>query len=316
MRPPKGFEAEKFPLRHRLKYATGLGLSSDALNTVFFPIVRSAKGTAATNPLTLPETIQVNPHNSAYEEDAGALCAQMSIIDRLTISLKFNLTHNCAERHYDSGLSGAPGNEVFIGDDITALKFSWRPIFNVFPEKMDAADDNTTTTVAAILAMTKDATLEDIVPITTNKLPTTGPSDVNHPISSVNGVEAVADLNYTSSLVMEDHVFDEDLLQNALRRYTNKGALRSCLGRTRHVTLTRQKPYMNFYIDKFVPRAIRRIQPYAMFGIQVHMPYDVDFGQVTLTRDATAGLAHLGIKMIANYHEWNSEHDQDRGVPT
>ncbi len=308
MRPPRGFEAEKWPLRHRLIYATGLGLSTDNLNTVFMPIVMSSKDTDV-----LPNTIQVNPHNSAYEEDAGPLCAQMSIIDRMRISLKFNMTHHCDVTHHASGVSGA---EAFEGDSINAIKFLWRPIFNVYPEKMDAADDDTGDTVAAILAMTKDATNEDIVALTTNKLASAGPSDRNHPISSVNAVQVNTDFNYTSSLVMEDHVFDETLLQTALRRYTNKGALRSCLGRTRHVTLTRARPFANFFIDKFVPRAIRRVQPYALMGIQVHMPYDVDIGQITLTKDATAGLAHLGVKMIVNYHEWNSEHDQERGTPS
>ncbi len=313
MRPPRGFEAEKFPLRHRLIYATGLGLATDNLNTVFMPIVMSSKDTDV-----LPNTIQVNPHNSTYEEDAGSLCAQMSIIDRMKISLKFNLTHNCETRHETAGTYGANGqtDATFEGDDISALKFHWRPIFNVYPEKLDAADDDTGDTVAAILGMTKDATNEDIVALTTNKLPTNGPSDLSHPVSTVNAVQVVADFNYTSSLVMEDHVFDETLLQTALRRYTNKGALRSCLGRTRHVTLTRTRPFANFFISKFVPRAIRRIQPYALMGIQVHMPYDVDIGQATLTRDASAGLAHLGVKMIVNYHEWNSEHDQERGTPS
>ncbi len=312
MRPPRGFEAEKFPLRHHLIYAYGLGLNSDNANTVFMPLVRASKNTTATSPLTLPETIQVNPHNSAFEEDSGSLCAQMSIIDRLTISLKFAMTSNCNPRAHTSGTSTS---EVFTGDSIKALKFLWRPIFNIYPEKMDATDDDTTLSVAAILGMTKDATNEDVVAITTNNLPSANATKL-HPMSTVNGVEAFTDFNLTTDTILEDHVFDEDLLQTALRRYTNKGALRSCLGRTRHVTLSQSRPYANFYISKFVPRAIRRIQPYGMFGIQVHMPIEADIDQhFTASIAATAGVAHLGVKCIANYHEWNSEHDQDRGTP-
>ncbi len=277
MRPPKGFEAEKFPLRHRLIYASGLNLLSETQNTLFMPIVMSAKGTIATNPLTLPNTIQVNPHNSNLEEDAGCLCAQMSIIDRMSISLKFNLTHYCGPPHHYAGQSGG---ELFEGDDIPAFKFLWRPIFNVYPEKMDATDDNTGTSVSAILGMTKDATLEDIVAVTTNNLPAAGPAEKVQPISTVNGVQAFTDFNMATDLILEDHVWDEDLLQTALRRYTNKGALRSCLGRTRHVTLTRSRPVAQFFIDKFVPRAIRRIQPYALMGIQVHLPIQTDIDQI------------------------------------
>ncbi len=303
MRPPKGFESEKFPLRHRLIYSYGLNVKSDTNNTAFMPIVMASKDTDV-----LPDTIQVNPHNSAFEEDAGPLCAQMSIIDRMTISLKFTMTAACNQAMETS-------SAAWSGDGIKSLKLLWRPIFGVFPEKWDAADDDTTTTVAAILAMTKDATNEDIVPVTTNNLPGTSPGEKTQPMSTVNAVQIFSDFNLTTDTIMEDHVFDEDLLQAALRRYTNKGALRSCIGRTRHFTLSQNRPYANFYIDKFVPRAIRRIQPYGFFGIQVHMPIETDIDQHFNYVTASSGVSHVGVKMIANYHEWNFEFDQDRGTP-
>ncbi len=304
MRPPKGFENEKFPLRHRLIYSFGLQMATDAGNTAFMPIVMSSNDVDV-----LPNTIQVNPHNSAFEEDAGPLCHDMSIVDRMRISLRFNMTHI-------TGITHESAAGVFEGADIPVLKFLWRPMFNVYPEKMDAADDDTGTTVAAILGMTKDATNEDIVALTTNKLPVTGPPELNHPISTVNAVQVKEDYNFTTNVAMEDHVFDEDLLQAALRRYTNKGALRSCLGRTRHVTLTRARPFANFYIDKFVPRAIRRIQPYGLFGIQVHLPLEDAVDQAYQSKATSSSYAHLGVKCIVNYHEWNFEHDQDRGTPS
>jgi len=307
MRPPKGFEAEKFPLRHRLTYGAGLGLSSDNYNTILMPIVMSSKDTDS-----LPNTIQVNPHNSAFEEDSGSLCAQMSIIDRMTISLSFNMTHYCGPAHHYAGQSTS---ELFEGDDVPAIKFLWRPIFNVYPEKLDAADDDTTLTVAAILGLTKDPTNEDIVPLTTNKLPTSSNIDKDLPMSTVNAAQVFGDFNLTTDIKTEDHVWDEDLLQTALKRYTNKGALRSCLGRTRHVTLTNHRPFQNFYIDKFVPRAIRRIQPYAFFGIQVHMALPADDAQFAFAKANQAGVPHIGLRMLVHYHEWNSEHDQERGTP-
>jgi len=313
MRPPKGFENEKWPLRHRLVYGCGLSVGSTTLRTIFMPIVMSSSDVDV-----VPNTIQVNPHNSAFEEDTGPLCAQMSIIDRMRISLKFVLSDFCQPSHIASpGTAGANFDDAtYIGDDIPAINFLWRPVFNVYPEKMDAADDDTGTTVAAILGMTKDATNEDIVAITTNKLNVSGPAELNHPVSTVNAVQVFGDYNMTTNVAMEDHIFDEDLLQAALRRYTNKGALRSCLGRTRHVTLTRNKPYANFYLDKGVPNAIRRIQPYGLFGIQVHLPEDSHVSQQWMMTAAQSTKNHLGVKMIAHYHEWNSEHDQERGTPS
>ncbi len=308
MRPPKGFENEKFPLRHRLIYGCGLSLDTDAKNTVMFPIVMSSNDVDV-----LPNTIQVNPHNSAFEEDAGPLCHDMSIIDRMTISLKFSTTALWNDLAHTSGVAGA---EAFTGDGLQAVNFLWRPVFNVYPEKLDAADDKTGSTVASILGLTKDATNEDVVPLTTNKLAGVGPSDFVFPNSTVNAVQVIADFNMTTDFTPEDHVFNEDTLQTALKRYTNKGALRSCLGRTRHVTLTRNRPFKNFFIDKFVPRAIRRVQPYGFFAIQVHMPIQTHVSQYYNTQSVASGGVAVGIKMIANYHEWNFEHDQDRGTPT
>ncbi len=302
MRPPKGYRAEEYPLRHRLICATSLSMGTNTMNTMMLPIVMASNEMDKTADLVV-----VNPHNTNFEEDGGPLCRDMSIIDRLTISIKFQMTKLCDSAAHTSGLSGA---EVFTGDSVNSFKFLWRPIFNVYPEKLDAADDDTGTTVAAILGLTKDATFEDIVPITTNKLPTAGPSDKPLPASTVNAVQVFGDFNMTTNLNMEDHVFDEDLLQTALRRYTNKGALRSCLGRTRHVTLSRNRPFKNFYIDKFVPRAIRRIQPYGFFAIQIHLPIDTDIEQHTATSTLTDA-GHLGIKIIANYHEWHQDFRQE-----
>ncbi len=303
MRPPRGFENEKYPLRHKLVHACVLNLGTDTLNTVLLPLVMSS-----TDMDVAADTINVNPHNSVnYDEDGGPLVRQMSIIDRMTISIKFSMSHHCGPAHHSSGQSTS---EIFTGDDVPLFKFLWRPIFNVYPEKLDAADDATGTTVAAILGLTKDATNEDIIPITTNKLLTGPTGTLALPVSTVNAVQVFGDFNMTTNTAMEDHVHDETLLQTALRRYTNKGALRSCLGRTRHVTLTRQKPFKNFYIDKFVPNAIRRVQPYGFFAIQIHMPYDADIDQYMQSSVIGNTKGHLQIKMITNYHEWNVEHDQ------
>ncbi len=305
MIPPRGFKAEQYPLRHKLLYSFGLSMKGDTQNSAFAMLIHSSSDMdVETN------TVQVNPHNTAYETDAGPLVRQMSIIDKLNLSIRFNMTSLCNDKAHTSGLAGA---EVFSGDGISHIKLLWRPIFFSFPEKLDAADDDTTTTVAAILALTKDATNEDVVPLTTNKLPVTGPSDLSVPISTVNAVQVKEDFNMTTDLTAEDHVWDETLFQEAMRRYTNKGALKACVGRTRFVNLSRQRPYKTFYISKFVPRAIRRIVPYSFMGIQIHMPADSDVDQDYMDATLTGAKAHVGVKLICNYHEWNMDHDQGMG---
>ncbi len=304
MIPPSGFKSEVYPLRHRLLYSFGLGCRAGDINTGFATLVRHTSDVIAGT----PGSIVVNPHNTNYVTDAGPAVCKMSIIDKLSLSMRFNLTEHTNTSHYDSGLAGS---EVFVGDSIQSLKFLWRPIFFSFNEKLGATDDDTGTSVETILALTSDTTFEDVVPLTTGKLPTAGASELSQPVSTVNIAEDFGDYNMTTNTTFEDHVWDETLFQEALKRYTNQGALRSMVGRTRHVTLTSANPYKNFFIKKFVPRSIRRIQPYSFFGIQIHLPLMSDITQSYITANPTDNVAHLGVKMICNYHEWNADHYQE-----
>ncbi len=312
MIPPSGFTETLYPLRHRVIHSFGLSMKQDAANTSCSVLVRHTNDIITTG-AGVPKMIVVNPRNTAYVSDAGPAVCNMSIIDKLSLSLKFNMTENCLPKRLTSGLSGS---EVYSGDSIQSLKFLWRPIFFSFGEKLAAADDDTGTTVETILGLTSDSTFEDVVPLTTNKLPVIGGSDLNVPASTVNIAEVFGDYNMTTNLNVEDHVWDEDLFQDAMRRYTNKGALKSMVGQTRHVTLTPERPYKNFFIDKFVPKSIRRVQPYTFFAIQVHIPIALHIEQAYHASDLTGGIAHLGVKMIANYHEWNNGHYQNpEGLP-
>ncbi len=169
MIPPKGFANQLYPLRHRLSYSFGLSAATVTQNSAFATLIRHTNDLIA----NVPKIIVVNPHNTNYVTDLGPAVAKMSIIDKLRLSIRFNLTRNAG-----------------VGvDEIDHLKCSWRPVFFSFPEKLDAADDDTGTTVAAILGLTKDATFEDVVPLTTNKLPVQGNSDLSQPVSSVNIAE-------------------------------------------------------------------------------------------------------------------------------
>ncbi len=297
MRPPGGFEAEKYPLRHRIVYSAGLNFAP-TLNTVFLPIVMGSLDMDSD-----AKEIKVNPHNTGYVEDAGPLVRQMSIIDKLTMSLKFNMTEHCLPRNETS-------SAAWLGEGLQSIHLQWRPIFGSFGEKLDAADQDTLQTVATILGLTHSSNFEDVVPITTTKLPIQGASDLPYVASTANAIQVIGDMNMSTDFTMEEHVFDEDLFQKAIRRFTNKGALRSCVGRTRHLTLSRNRSYRNYFLEKFVPRAIRRIMPYTFMGIQVHLPEITHASQAY--HGSTPGTIYplIGVSCICNYHEWNSDHDQ------
>jgi len=304
MIPPRGFASELYPLRHRFEYAFGMNIQDEDNNSGMMTIIRS---TASID--TAPKDIVVNPHHASYVKDPGTVVQKMSIIDKLTMSLQFNMTDACLDRRETA--SG-----VFSGDGIQALKFLWRPFFWSFKEKLEATDDDTGTSVKTILGMTLDTTNKTCHPLTTNDFPIAGGSDLLQPMSTINQAEVIGDLDMTTNTVMEDHPWDEDLFQEALMRYTNKGALKACVGRTRHVTLSRRNPYKNFYIDKFVPKSVRRINQYTYMGIQVFLPLANDPSQPYSVNVITGSIAHLGVRMRCQYNEWNSDHFQDMtGTP-
>ncbi len=286
MIPPSGFKSTLYPLRHKLKYAVGIDAGTAAINSTIFTLVKNYKSANAAT------VVDVNPSHASFDTETGAICGKMSIIDRLKLTLKFNLTR------------------AFIGVNNIALSVQWTPIFFSFPEKLDAADDETTATVATILSLTKDATEEDITPAFGTKIVSVATSSLVHPTSSVNFTEVFGTLNLTTNTQMEGVPFDKDRFHDALKFYTNKGALKACIGQTRSMVLTQDRPQKTYHIDKFVPRAIRRIVPYTYFGILIHVPLESDVSQAFFST-TLATSPSVGVKAICTYDEWNIDHNQD-----
>ncbi len=291
MIPPKGFKDPLHPLRHRFGYGFGLSAVTTTINSGMMILIKNYKGA------NLADTIKVNPKNAGFELETGAICNEQSIIDKLRISMRFNYT------------------EAAKTSGINALHVMWRPIFVSFPEKLDSVDDKSTDTGAAVLSLVKDATEEDVTPLFNNvKFGVVGTSDTLQPVSTANLTETFGILNMDTDLTMEGVSWDEKRFQNSLKYYTNKGAIKACVGKTRHMTLTENRPTKNYYIDKFVPRAVRRIMPYSFMGILVHCPVVTDDDQFYVSGAVTASVVDVGIKAIISYHEWHMDHIQEQEV--
>ncbi len=288
MIPPKGFKSELFPLRHRVIYSFGLCGEDETRNSTIVTLVKNYKSANA------PGTVDVNPHHASFDRETGAICNPMSIIDRLNLSMTFTMTPE-------------PSTDV-----VKALKFQWTPIFFSFPEKLDSKDDFTDVALKTILELVSDATEEDVTPLySTVNLLTTGPSDKPHPASSVNFTEVFGTMNLSTNTDLESVAFDADTFVDAQAYYTNKGAMRASIGRTRHVMLTERFRTKRYFLRKFVPRAIRRIMPYSYMGILIHLPIESDIEQTFFHSPLTSTAIHLGCKVICNYHEWHADHNQD-----
>ncbi len=289
MRPPPGFSSEQFPLRHDFTYGIGLSMTTTTMNSAYATLVKSY------TPVTDATTIDVNPHHASFVVDGGAICQPMSIIDQLTLTIRFNMTEM--------------GKDT---DKLGAMKFQWTPIFFSFPEKLTAVDDRTSATVASILDLTSNATNEDVIPtLSATKLPTSGAGDLNQPLSSVNLTEvATTHLGMTTDATMQGVSHNSEQMADAMRYFTNKGALKASMGRTRFETLTENHPSKSVFIKKFVPRSIRRMVAYSYFGILFHVPIAAEEQQYYQGAGLTASQAHLGIRLSCRFHEWHQDFNQ------
>ncbi len=286
--PPRGLKAEENPLKHRFDYSFALNASADTLNSCWVTLVRSDKLSTTAN----AKSILVNPHNTDVDVETGPLCHEMSILQRMKIII--NMSHTPTDLNFP-------------------FKLSITPFFCSFGEKYDAKDDDTALTVASIMQLTKDDTNEDIVPLTTNNLTVVGNSKKDHPLSTVNLAEvATTHYNMTGDAIMEDTPFANEAFQRLITMGTNKGALKSCLGRTRHYMFDKTHFTHSLFLDKFLPRPIRRIVPFTFFGLLFHMPIETDPEAFYQAVAVSTTLGHIGIKVMIRYDEWNELHDNDK----
>lgn len=288
MIPPRGFKAEQYPLFHHFIYSVGLNLGTATNNSTILTFVKNYKGAND------PSTVIVNPHDTDLDAETGAICTPMSIIDKLQYSMHFTLTEDA------------------IDDGHTAVKVKYMPIFTSFPHRLEEADIDTSLTVAALLELTKDATQEDVTPaFSTDMVGGVAANQRTHPVSTVNFTEVFGTLNLGTDLVMEGVPWDSNVFFKASKRYTNKGALNSCHGNMRTITLTKTRPTFSVFSRRFVPRDVRRIVPYSYLGMLLHLPIDSDIEQPYYSGAVSSGKAAVGVKAIIDYHEWNPNHNQD-----
>ncbi len=290
MIPPRGFRAELFPLRHRFNYGFGLNGVTATLNSSIATIVKGSADTAMNN----PNTIEVNPHNATFAEETGALCHQMSILEKIKISIRITLTEQARL------------------DGVDSATVKYMPIFCSFPEKLASTDDRTGFTAASVLELVGDATNDDVIPLYAVKTPTVASaSAVAHPMSTVNDTEVFGDMGLTTNTAMETVAWDNTLFFQAVKFFTNKGAIRSMVGKQRSVHLTSNRPTKQIFIDKFVPRAVRRVVSHSYFGMLFHYPLDSEPDQNFYSGAFSTPTPQIGIKMNVSFHEWNADHIQD-----
>lgn len=233
------------------------------------------------------EAIEVNPTNGNFSEDSGPLVAMNSIIPKLTINMKVTMTKSATET-----------------DKLRAVKFKWMPIYSAFLDSLEAEDTKTAVQIEDILELQHDTTNKDTYPLFSTTKLSIGPQ----PMSDINSTEVFGDYGLTTNSTLESVAFDEELLWDSLKYYTNAAKLRKQIGKVHAVTITRDRPY-EYFSNNFTYPAVKRANPYTFCGILMWVPQVGSIGQFQ-TAGETSAVDHLYVNMSVRFSEWNADHDQ------
>lgn len=286
-RPPRGYDLQQFGLRHRFEHQFSLSVEDETKNSTFIPIIR---GSEACN---VVETINVNPSNATFAEETGITCNIGSIIPRISLSMTAKLSKLAIKT-----------------DEIKALKFNWMPVYSGFLESLTPIDSlNTSISVEDILELTHTVGDKNVDPIfSTVKLP----NGSAMPLSTVNDAdEALADWGLTTTAVLESVAFDKELFFQAAQYFSIKGMLRKITGRMR-TEVVKQDHFWSYHSSNYTHPNVKRVNPYTICGILVHLPQAGEADQIALAADTTAlALGHIDFTAIVRYTEWHPSFEQE-----
>ncbi len=279
--PPKGYRASEYPLPHDFDYKFSLGLGAGTKDSTIITLLRTSEVCNA------PDTIEVNPKNANFAEETGPLIQNDSIIPKLSVRMECRMSE-----------------KAFHTDNIHYIKFHYMPLYCSFVDNYDAIDDKTGVKIEDIIEMQHDTTNKDGYPkFAGNKLPGAGGSQ---PLSTINASEALADYGLTTTAVLEDVTFDEDLFFDALSYYTNGPMLKTVIGGYRTAFVNRDRKWQQFS-NKFTMPKVKRGNPYTFCGILFHVPLGSQQGLIS---GEYSDVEHLNFNIKVRYDEWNPGFDQ------
>ncbi len=285
-RKPRKYDQEPYPLHHRYNIETEFDLhGSDTQNCTNIPLMYTRNGNAGR---VNPESIEVHPMHTNFAIETGGLCNYMSIMTNFSAQLTL------------TGLKA-----FFTTNGNRAVKAYIGFYRCAFEDVHDKEDINTTSTVDAILHLTKNTTDKDIMPLYDNTKLSSG----SYHMSTVNDTaEGFADLDLDTSTAAERVSFSIDTYFKSQQYYSNAKFVKGVLPKLIPIVLTPNRPFRKINI-KNIPSNCRRGNDYMLFSFFVYIPIAGDVDQFFTTADVTQ-LPHVRLSGHVHFLEWNSKHDQ------
>ncbi len=109
--PPKGYTSIDYPLPHDFVYSFSLGAHTSSDTATICSIIRASED------VTAPEGIEVNPANGAFAEETGTIIAMNSIVPRINLTIKASIS-----------------KAAIATDALRFINFNWFPIYMAFED--------------------------------------------------------------------------------------------------------------------------------------------------------------------------------------
>ncbi len=270
------------PTFHEFSGKFSLRCADETRNSTIIPILHTSDIANA------PEAINANSQNSGFQEDAGALIHQGSIVPKINFQMWARIANTA----------------LVTPDFVDSLVFNWMPLYFAFEDTYTASDGRTGTDVEAILAMQHQTGQRDGYPIYVNDM---DGNPTNHPVSS-EYTEVFGDFSLTTDLKLESVAFDSNLFWDAMNYYSNRSMLQKVAGQWHSVVVKKDHPYI-YKSDNFTNPSVKRGNPYTFCGVLVHLPQDDDAHQLRQPGGLT-NIVHMDFGFRVRYEEWNPNFDQ------
>ncbi len=283
-RPPKGYRMEEHPLMHKNAGFFGLRAFDNTSDATMITLFRSSEVELT------PETIEVNPSNPAWQQEAGVTIHNGSIVPQVNFTMKMNLTKTLTDLYPQ-----------------VTIKVNFMPIYISFLESLEAEDVKTATQVEDILELTHATASKRTEPLWTGTKLT---NESNHALNTVTSTETFsASWGLGTDATLESIAFIEDDYWDAIRHMSISGMLSRNTGRIHRITLNGQtRPAATFSTKGFTSPLVKRGNPYTFCGLIVWLnPQNntKSYGRTDLT-----DIDHVQVNFESNFPEWNQNFDQ------
>ncbi len=264
-----------YPNPHATNHAWSYNLTGANVDTTIYPILMYDEG------LGTPSARKTNPENSAFATSSYPNCFVDSRVDSVFCQLRMSMSSKC------------------LDDNITAIRFAYMPIHIAFKESYDATDETTGFDIKSILELQHESTDRQGFPLyaVTKMITKWGTQSTLH--ANVPGL--------TSTQAIEGVAFVDSTYYSNLHYYTNAGKLKSVQSGLKWGTLTQDRPFVNIPIH--IKSNVKALNPYAFFGVLIHVPIAESLHQIMTTADTTASTNYVYCDIATRFDEWNPDFD-------